>query len=73
MTEAFLGRLARQGQVDLACSAPALILMGDWCGLFRHRSTESPGLLDHLATEITIDRQPLNAAGIRPPILDNAC
>jgi len=52
LTDPFLGRLVRQGQADLHRSAPALILMGDWCGSsIRHRSTETPELLDHLATD----------------------
>jgi hypothetical protein len=51
LTDPFLGRIARQGQADLHCSAPALILMGDWCGSsIRYRSTETPELLHHLAT-----------------------
>jgi hypothetical protein len=37
---------------DLHRSTQALILMGNWCGSsIRPRSTETPGLLDHLATE----------------------
>jgi len=51
LTDPFLGRLVRQGQIDLAIDT-ALILMGDWCGsAIRHRSTETPGLPNHHVTD----------------------